>query len=385
MASRAFTWFIVLCSGLILAGLFLDGWAHAHQRLEPALFGTTNLSRAFSPPGLPATLTARHLPYFAGVLLISIPLLVTLWANRARGVSWAHALPAGYGLSLVGGVLIAAALLGEWIWPLRFQTPLYVDPAAEGGVSSLPALLSPQRLAHLAGLVLLVTGPLRAGQKDPPGHQATTAGLPVVLALAFLLSILSYATQFAHPLVDPWASRAYLWRSLTSYRYGEFVLGESMGVLSIVLQSALLAAVILWAVRGWVLRPGSLTVILTINALLMAWLEGYWVFVLVGLTAGVVADVLLARLQHPMRRAEFSLFAFTVPAAYYALYFLVLIRLAGISPSWGTLTRLALPFPQGIGWNAQLVSGCVVLAGGVGWLLSYLMTASPSSTQSPRL
>src|SRR3989304_1577645 len=51
-----FTWVSVALGGLLVGGVFLDGWAHHHGRLDISLLGATNLSQAYAPPGLPATI-----------------------------------------------------------------------------------------------------------------------------------------------------------------------------------------------------------------------------------------------------------------------------------------------------------------------------------------
>src|SRR3972149_224593 len=120
------------------------------------------------------------------------------------------------------------------------------------------------------------------------------------------------------------------------------------------------------AARRWRLRPGGLTLLFTINAALMAILQDYYAFALVGLAAGIAAGLLLPRLPQSPRPREFQLFAFLVPAVYYLIYFVALTRMANISPSWGTLTRVVLPHPlEGIAWNVQLWTG-TALGGGLG-------------------
>ncbi len=71
--------------------------------------------------------------------------------------------------------------------------------------------------------------------------------------------------------------------------------------------------------------------------------------------AGVTADLLL-RLLKPAggRMIRLRIFAFATPAAVYVLYFVAL--------------RLA----DGLWWSIHLSAGSIVLAGIMGWLLSYV-------------
>ena len=382
-----FTWVSVALGGLLVGGVFLDGWAHHHGRLDISLLGATNLSQAYAPPGLPATISSWHVPYVAGIVLSAVLLGAVLVANRTRGIPWARALPAPYWMSVWGVLMIVLGAVGEVIWPVSFRIGAPDTYRLELGSSGLGAVLSPLRLMELVGLVLIVTGPLRAawlGAEEEPRRRF--APLPAVLSLAFLLSLLAYATQFAHPLVEPWPALSYWRRSLHTYRYGTFLFGESLGVMSILLQTALMMAIILPAVRRWRLRPGGLTLLFTLNAALMAILQDYYAFALVGLAAGIAAELLLQRLPQSPRPREFQLFAFLVPAVYYLIYFVALTRMANISPSWGTLTRVVLPHPlEGIAWNVQLWTGTALAAGLVGWAVSLLvLPAGPARSPSAR-
>lgn len=376
VAGFAFNWvFVVLC-GWVIGGLYLDGWAHNHRNLDISLLGTFNPSQAYAPPGLPSTLTSWHALYYAGLLAITLVLCSVLIWNHRKGYAWTRALPAGYDAALAGVFLIVAGGALELAWPASFRG----YPADILGSAALTVVFSPARLAEILGLALVVTAPLRGGWRraDASSPGRWTELLPPLLSLTFLLSVLTYVTQFAHPFVDPWAALSYWRRSLQQYRYGQFIFGESLGVLSILLQTVLLMGVILPVVRRWRLRPGSLTLVFTLNAFLVAFLQGYYAFILVAIAAGVIADVLLKQMNPPrVKPLEFHLFAFAVPAAYYLIYFLVLARLAGIAASWGTISRVVEPQPvEGIGWHLQLWTGTVLAAGLVGWLLSLLVLPS---------
>jgi len=112
---------------------------------------------------------------------------------------------------------------------------------------------------------------------------------------------------------------------------------------------------------------GALTLMFTLNGLLMSVFNDQTVLALPMLGAGIAADILLwqrGRLSGKPsadQRMRFSLFAFIVPVLLYALYF------------------LALQMTQGIEWTIHLWLGSIFMAGIIGLFVSFL-TVSPLST-----
>jgi Tol biopolymer transport system component len=137
---------------------------------------------------------------------------------------------------------------------------------------------------------------------------------------------------------------------------------EDLGVAGVILQSALLMGAVLILITGWVLPFGALTVLFTLNGLLMAVLGDRYELVVPVLMAGILADLLLTWLKPSIeRRAQLYMFATTVPILLYALYF------------------VALRVTQGIGWGIHLWLGALVLSGLSGWLVSYLIVSALST------
>jgi len=131
---------------------------------------------------------------------------------------------------------------------------------------------------------------------------------------------------------------------------------QSLGITSILLQDALLMALVLLLLRRWALPFGSLTLIFTLNAALMSVLGDKYLLIPAALVAGVIADLLIWRFKPSASRpVEFHIVAFLIPVAFYSLYFFALL-----------LTR-------GIGWSVNLWMGSIVLSGIIGLLLSYLL------------
>src|SRR3972149_4428666 len=118
---------VVVLSAVFVGGLFLDGWAHAHGRVDQSFF------------------TPWHAVFYAGYAAVASALVTSLLRNRARGYPWRRALPAGYGLSLLGALIFGVGGVGDMIWHMLF--------GIEAGVE---ALLSPMHLALGLGLGLIV-------------------------------------------------------------------------------------------------------------------------------------------------------------------------------------------------------------------------------------
>lgn len=356
----------------LVAALYLEGWAHNHRRIDLPLFARADVSPAFSPPGIPTTLTTWHLPFLIG-LLVTATLVISIAArSRRNGIAWSRALPPEHTWSAAGVGLVAFGIILNALFP---RTPVVSIPDLAPGLprfESLPTLLGGPNLLQALGVLLVIAAPLRtmAHLPAPPARPRLRPMLPSLISLTMIVSVLSYLTQFGHPMVDPWPEISFWRRGLQTYRYGQFYFGESMGILSVIVQTVLLMGPVLLAAHRWVLPPGSVTIIFTVNAALVSTLQDRWYFIPAAAIAGFAADVLLGKLRRStVHLWEFRLFAFAVPALYTLLYFLALGYATTLLPPLGPSTlRL-----EGIGWSVQLRLGAVLVAGLVGVLLSYLI------------
>ncbi|HMA36885.1 MAG TPA: hypothetical protein VKY74_20690 [Chloroflexia bacterium] len=313
-------------SSWLLGGVFLDGWAHGH---------ILTLDTFFTP---------WHAVLYSGALAVASFLLAALWHYHARGYAWGQALPAGYGCSLLGLGVFLLSGAGDLLWHSLF-----------GIERGFEALLSPTHLGLGLGIGLIVGGPWRAAWGQPQAPATGPAWLPVLLSLTYMLSILTFLTEYIHPFVGPWP---------ITTDYG--AVGQEQGVASILLQTALLMGAVLLAVRRWTLPFGALTLVFALNATLMSILDDRYAFIVVAAGAGLAADALRCLLRPGTSRpGALRLFAFLVPAILYSGYFGVL----GAS----NLT-----------WSAPLIGGSILEAGAIGWLVSYLVLppASPSEVSA---
>lgn len=303
--------FTAVC-GWLLLGAFTDGWAHSHGITDETFFTPWH---AFLYSGFGAAVV------FAGLNWVR---------NRARGLRGRAILPHGYGLTAVGLGLFGVGGLGDMIWHELF-----------GVEANLEAMYSPTHLVLMVGLLLVVTGPLRAARRRP--GPAPDPALPTILALAYSLALVGFLTFFSNPLTNAYPQ----------WTVGE---GEALGIGSIFVQAGLLSLFLFVSLRRWQLPAGTFLLVLTLVYTGMAVITDEYRFIPVAALAGVVIDLLNERWR-PARevRRQTRWFAFLAPAVFFATYFAVLALTGGIA------------------WTIHLWAGGIFLAGLTGLGLSYVV------------
>jgi len=314
----------------LIGGLYLDGWAHNHI------------------PSLETFFTPWHGVLYSGFLVQAAILAGLFVRNWRRGGSFTTALPQGYGLSLIGAGLFTLGGVGDMLWHVAFGIEIGVE-----------ALLSPTHIFLALGGALLITGPIRAAlaRADSAGG-SFFASLPLIISATTFYSTLTFFTVYANPYGTTWITLHD--RPAPDYTY----VTNAIGITSVLFQSALLAAIVLFLIRNSQLRPGHLTLLLAINTGATAYINDVYLnlspltLFLTGLGAGVVGDLLLWRLKPSLANVRaLRTFAFALPAALYLFYFLA-------------------AFTVGIWWTIHFWTGAIVLAGISGWLVSYLLVPS---------
>lgn len=329
-----------------LIGVYVDGWAHNHIDT------------------IDTFLTPWHAILYTSFLVIAAFTWTILMRHRARGFSWSEALPAGYGVSMIGILIYWLAGTGDFIWHSIYGIEVRVE-----------ALLSPTHIGLLLGGTLMRTGPLRAAWLRA-GADAGSRGwrglLPMLLSSICLLSSFTFFTQY----VDPWgvtfASSDYEPMTVVATQAGlalsagEYVI--ALGVASVLLQAAVLMALVsMLADRfGSALPFGWLTLLVGGNTTLMVVMRDQFLspgpLPLLGaaILAGLAGDVAFRVLRPDASRVgELRAFAFIFPAILYAAYFMVLFA-----------------FGPGVWFSAPMWSGLIVIAGGIGWLLTFVVQPS---------
>lgn len=175
--STRFDWSVAGLSTLLVAGFYLDLWAHAHGRTDNTFF------------------TPWHAVLYTMLAVVAVFLSVAAYRSWKGGAPWYESLPPGYGLSLLGVALFGLGGVADLVWHAFFGVEFSID-----------ALLSPTHLLLAFSGALIVAGPLRSAWHDRLRFtRPWLARVPAVLSLAFLLSLLTAMTQYIHPLVDTWA------------------------------------------------------------------------------------------------------------------------------------------------------------------------------------
>jgi hypothetical protein len=314
-----FDWLATALAATFTGGVFLDGWAHTHGRVDDTF------------------LTPWHAALYSGFFAMAVLLVGrAAWGVRRDGLPWRRAMPDGYGLGLAG---VACWIVGgpfDALWHSVF-----------GFEANVEALLSPAHAVLVLGFGLMASGPLRAGlRRAPPGWANE---LPMILSLTFVVSILTFFTQIAHPIANLWATPQAMGEAMTE-----------LGIVGILLTAAILTAPLLLLLRYGRLPVGATTIVVGLNAFAMGFLydRGAYPRAVVAATiaSAVAVDVLRAALHPgPSRPRAFRTFACALAAL----------------PTVGYFAALAVT--SGIAWSTHLWVGTIVFSGIAGWLLSYLV------------
>lgn len=320
----------VLLGLWMTVGLFLDGYFHQHLDTEGESF-----------------ITPWHAVFYAGFTASAL-WLATMARRRSPGaVHWRlTALPPGYDGARLGLGLFALGGAGDALWHTAFGVERGID-----------ALLSPTHLLLFAGLVLILTAPLRAARavpQSPPGPWLLAGSLIAATALVgFFLNFvwglgISASTRIAY---DP----------ITDAGEGAVIAGVAS---TLVTTAVLFAAARLLAASG---KPpvGAMaclfgTVALLVSAAFDEDIEGVAAAVLAGLTLEVLTRLGAARRRSWPPHASFGVAAAVLWLTYFGLL----------------VTR------DGIAWSAEIWAGVIALNVLAAGALS-LLVAPPPATAKP--
>jgi hypothetical protein len=312
-----------LLGAWLIAGLFVDGWAHNTQ------------------PSLETFFTPWHALFYSGFGAVAAWMGWSVWRRRPAAGSWRAAVPAGYGLGLAGTALFLLSGIGDLSWHLAF-----------GIERDIAALLSPTHLGLFLGAFLIVTTPLRSAWADPALGRRAGLGrlLPAVLSVTLAGCLTAFMFQYLHPVDENVVSigRAQsLQQDFTMFQF-PFVwrLAVQGGITGFVLSTALLFGPLLFLLRRWRPPAGSAAITLGVQCVLMQAVTGLddAGLAVLGLAGAAVVEALLAVLRpaEPPRR-RMRAFCAAAPVGFWGVY------LGGIALG-----------DRGLGWKPELWGGALV-------------------------
>lgn len=324
----------------MIAGLFLDGWAHDNNKPETFF-------------------TPWHGLLYSGFVAAGGTALAVALRHRRPGVPLRETLPMGHGLTMVGLVVFAASAVGDLIW----HELLGVEVGIE-------ALLSPTHLGLLAGGLIALSAPVRDAWRDSSAEPASLREfLPTVLCLALLAALVGFFLMWLSPFVNDAAGQAFARLPDATHTHPTSDLAESnqlLGLASILMTTVVLSVPMQLTLRRWRPPMGAFRVLLGFVVFLFLGLGEFSELPVLGgaLLAGWVAD-------HVARRRRDWLVSAAAMAVLWASYFAAYQLFMG-----------------GVRWAPELWSGAIVLsallAAGIGLLAAPpLWTTSAEDAPTP--
>jgi hypothetical protein len=323
-----------LC-GWVVTGMVLDAWAHQN---------VSQLETFFTP---------WHAVLYSGFLAVMTWMVarVVVAAGPRRELA---AVPAGYGLGVLGAAIFLLSGIGDGIWHTIF-----------GIERNLEAALSPTHIGLFVGALLVFTTPLRAAwSSDRLGAAPSLrAFLPPLLSLTFAAVLVSFLFFYLSAFRDPAATVPFeRWARAVAQPFPLRTWTRPNGIASVLVTNLILLAPVLLLLRRW--RPpfGTATVLFTTVAVLTTATQelAHGELVLAALAGGLAADWTIAWSSRTVSRTgAHRLVATITPVALWTSYFLV------------------LQLTDGIAWPAELWTGSIIFAGLSGLALSLLMEPPP--------
>jgi hypothetical protein len=324
---RAFDAVVVFLMAGIVLSAYIDSYAHVKVP------GRVIHDIAGIDPAT-AALAAVTVCWF----LLTGFLFFSFGRGLSQGRPWNQALPDGYTGSLAAALVFGAALIADPYWP---------DVAGSNALG-LDLLFKPPHVVEIAAAAVMVSGPLRSAAR----RGETTASFVILLSASLLLSVFTFATQFVHPLIDPWSSSDA--QQVPAPVAGW--IGQNLGVSGLLIQATILACTGLLLNSGFRLRPGSLTFVFTVNGLFVTITKTHFDLLPVAIVTGLAGDAWLAWSARRPGRPSASLCAV-------------------IAAAFTTGDLIAVELEQGTSWNVSLWAGVIIAATMICWMIGRLLRA----------
>jgi hypothetical protein len=325
---RAVGGVVVVVMAVFVFSAYLD--AYAHVKIPSKVISDASLDGQIG-------LTASWF-VFTGFLFF------LFGRGLSQGKQWNRALPDGYTGSLVAALVFGAALIADIYWP-HVDNPLGLD-----------LLFTPPHIVEIAAAAVMVSGPLRSAAR----RGEVTAGVITLASAALLLSVFTFATQFIHPLIDPWSSTD----STQMPAQVPIWVAQNLGVSALLVQATILAGTGLLLNSTFKLRFGSLTLVFLINGILVVLTKSHFYLLPVAVVTGLAGDAWLAWSARRAGHPSASLCA-VIGGAFTLSYFVELAIL-------------------GTSWNLSLWTGVVLAATMICWMMGRLLRAGLPSLMGPQ-
>ncbi len=325
MSDRRFSLVVSLLGLLFVGGVYVDGWAHNHDRVDDSFF------------------TPWHGLLYSTYLVVAVVMLAPVLKRRAAGSAWRDAVPDGYLLSLVGVAFFLFAGIGDMVWHTLF-----------GVEEDLAALLSPTHLLLASSGILMGTGPYLAGMRAP--GRGWNGAAPAVLTSLALMSFVVFMTQFMNPYSELWPTQRWL-----LYNPSADEIGQALPAAGFVWYSVVLSGFVLVLASRDRLPIGAAGLLVAGGAALAVTQgDDYWLAI-PALIAAVILEVVIALTRN--RRFAFRILSGAVAGIPIAIH------------------MAALALFEEVVWPVHLWAGTPVIAALMGMLVG-LAVVSPGERAS---
>ena len=312
--ARAVDRVFTVLAGWLMTGVFLDAWAHI-SRLPDSFW------------------TPWHGVLYSGLTACGAFLSIARYLGRDR-----VELARGYDLSVIGFGIAALGGVADAIWHTIFGIEFNTEAA-----------VSPSHMLVAGGILLVVTGPMRAA------WDRRAFDLPAALSTIYGMSILAVIVDYANPFTRAFGAAPILG--------GEDQLDQNIALFSFMLYAAIVVGFVTLVLRRVDVPATWLGLVVGSNVLAMAAVNnplhaGANGALLIAVLVSAVLIAIAAALVRPSRErpARLRAFGFLVPFAMYASY------------------AIAIVLAFGTGWSPTFWSGLVMSGALTGLLVSTLAT-----------
>jgi hypothetical protein len=317
----------------MVAGLFLDGWAHDDGRPE-------------------SFFTPWHAVLYSGFAATVLAAVIAVWRRRASSSSLRAAVPRGHQPTLVALVAFGVGAVGDLLWHEGFGIEVGIE-----------ALLSPTHLVLFASGLVLLSAPIRGAWSRLGGEPDLRAMLPVALNVALLVAVSAFFLAYLSPFVNDASVQGFDPSRLPHDHPSTDVeeLQQLLGVASVLVTTVLLALASHALLRRWDTPVGAVTITLGLASAFLIGIDEFteWFVIFAGFGAGAVVDYLRGRLGPTLAVA------------------------GGVGVFWSSYLALHAVVGDPVEWSAELSGGVVImaslLAAGIG-LVAHLPPRSSYDT-----